>query len=51
MPLRAIAFEQLDVFEDVVLRFCAETVEFGDALFFFVRDPDGNVIEFHLPAK
>ena len=27
-----------------------ETVEFGDAYFFFVRDPDGNVIEFHRPA-
>lgn len=28
-----------------------ETVEFGDATFFFVRDPDGNVIEFHKPAR
>ncbi|MEQ9110263.1 MAG: VOC family protein [Rhodospirillaceae bacterium] len=27
-----------------------ETVEFDGALFFFVRDPDGNVIEFHRPA-
>lgn len=27
-----------------------ETVEFEGALFFFVRDPDGNVIEFHKPA-
>lgn len=27
-----------------------ETVEFGDAVFFFIRDPDGNVIEFHRPA-
>ena len=27
-----------------------EKVEFGDAYFFFVRDPDGNVIEFHKPA-
>jgi len=27
-----------------------ETVEFGDAVFFFVRDPDGNVIEFHKPG-
>ena len=27
-----------------------ETVEFGGAYFFFVRDPDGNVIEFHRPA-
>jgi lactoylglutathione lyase len=27
-----------------------ETVEFGGATFFFVRDPDGNVIEFHRPA-
>ena len=27
-----------------------ETVEFVGALFFFVRDPDGNVIEFHRPA-
>jgi len=28
-----------------------ETVEFGGARFFFVRDPDGNVIEFHKPAE
>jgi len=28
-----------------------ETVEFGGAMFFFVRDPDGNVIEFHKPAS
>jgi len=27
-----------------------ETVEFGGATFFFVRDPDDNVIEFHKPA-
>ena len=27
-----------------------ESVEFGGAKFFFVRDPDGNVIEFHKPA-
>ena len=27
-----------------------ERVEFGGARFFFVRDPDGNVIEFHRPA-
>ena len=27
-----------------------ETVEFGGALFFFIRDPDGNVIEFHRPS-
>ena len=27
-----------------------ETVEFGGAYFFFVRDPDGNVIEFHRPS-
>ncbi len=27
-----------------------ERVEFGGAKFFFVRDPDGNVIEFHQPA-
>ncbi len=27
-----------------------EKVQFGDAYFFFVRDPDGNVIEFHRPA-
>lgn len=27
-----------------------ETVEFDGAMFFFVRDPDGNVIEFHRPA-
>jgi len=26
-----------------------EEVEFGGAMFFFVRDPDGNVIEFHKP--
>jgi lactoylglutathione lyase len=28
-----------------------ETVEFGGAKFFFIRDPDGNVIEFHSPAS
>ncbi len=27
-----------------------ERVEFEGARFFFVRDPDGNVIEFHEPA-
>ncbi len=27
-----------------------ETVEFGGATFFFVRDPDDTVIEFHKPA-
>jgi lactoylglutathione lyase len=27
-----------------------EEVEFEGAKFFFVRDPDGNVIEFHKPA-
>ena len=25
-------------------------VEFGGARFFFIRDPDGNVLEFHKPA-
>ena len=28
-----------------------ESVEFEGAAFFFVRDPDGNVIEFHKPAS
>ena len=28
-----------------------ETVEFDGAAFFFVRDPDDNVIEFHKPAR
>lgn len=27
-----------------------ERVEFGGARFFFIRDPDGNVLEFHKPA-
>ncbi len=27
-----------------------EVVSFGDAMFFFIRDPDGNVIELHQPA-
>ena len=27
-----------------------ETVEYEGAVFFFVRDPDSNVIEFHKPA-
>ena len=27
-----------------------EEVEFEGAKFFFIRDPDGNVIEFHQPA-
>lgn len=28
-----------------------EHVEFEGAKFFFIRDPDGNVIEFHRPAS
>ena len=28
-----------------------EQVEFEGARFFFIRDPDSNVIEFHQPAK
>ena len=28
-----------------------ETVEFAGATFFFVCDPDGNVIEFHKPGS
>ena len=28
-----------------------EKVEFKGAQFFFIRDPDGNVIEFHQPAS
>ncbi len=28
-----------------------EQVEFEGAMFFFVRDPDGNVIEFHKPKS
>jgi lactoylglutathione lyase len=28
-----------------------ELVEYEGAMFFFVRDPDGNVIEFHRPAS
>ena len=27
-----------------------ERIEFGSARFFFIRDPDGNVIEFHQPG-
>ncbi|MEL6779106.1 MAG: VOC family protein [Cyanobacteria bacterium J06597_16] len=27
-----------------------ERVEFGGSRFFFIRDPDGNVLEFHKPA-
>lgn len=27
-----------------------ERVEFGGSRFFFIRDPDGNVMEFHKPA-
>lgn len=37
---------QLDELEIVI----TELVEYGGATFFFVRDPDGNVIEFHKPA-
>ena len=33
---------------DIVI---TESVEFEGAMFFFVRDPDGNVIEFHKPAS
>ena len=39
-------YKQLDKLEIPI----TETVEFGDAVFFFIRDPDGNVIEFHRPA-
>ncbi len=28
-----------------------ERVEFDDAKCFFVRNPDGNVLEFHKPAS
>ena len=28
-----------------------ERVEFEGARFFFIRDPDGNVIEFHQPSR
>lgn len=38
---------QLDS-HDIVI---TESVEFEGAMFFFVRDPDGNVIEFHKPAS
>ena len=38
---------QLDS-HDIVI---PESVEFEGAAFFFVRDPDGNVIEFHKPAS
>ena len=38
---------QLDS-HDIVI---TESVEFQGAAFFFVRDPDGNVIEFHKPAS
>ena len=27
-----------------------ESVKFGGAHYFFVRDPDGNVLEFHKPG-
>ncbi len=33
---------------DIVI---TEFVEYEGAMFFFVRDPDGNVIEFHKPAS
>ena len=33
---------------DIVI---TESIEFEGAVFFFVRDPDGNVIEFHKPAS
>ena len=38
--------EQLEALEIEI----TETVEFGGAVFFFIRDPDDNVIEFHKPA-
>ena len=38
---------QLDSYGIVI----TESVEFEGAMFFFVRDPDGNVIEFHKPAS
>jgi len=38
---------QLDSLEIAI----TETVEYEGAVFFFVRDPDGNVIEFHRPPS
>jgi catechol 2,3-dioxygenase-like lactoylglutathione lyase family enzyme len=35
---------------DYQLSFTASTVEFEGSRFFFLRDPDGNVLEFHRPA-
>ena len=39
--------QQLDAHGIVI----TELVEFKGATFFFVRDPDGNVIEFHKPVS
>lgn len=38
---------QLDNYDIAITEF----VEYEGATFFFVRDPDGNVIEFHKPAS
>ena len=38
---------QLDSYDIAITEF----VEYEGASFFFVRDPDGNVIEFHKPAS
>ena len=38
---------QLDSYDIAITEF----VEYEGATFFFVRDPDGNVIEFHKPAS
>jgi lactoylglutathione lyase len=39
-------------FTHISLEIITETVELDDgAVFFFIRDPDGNVLEFHKPKS
>jgi lactoylglutathione lyase len=44
------ASSALNSFKDIGITITGE-VEFEGAKFFFIRDPDGNVIEFHQPAS
>ncbi len=49
----ALEITDTDAVEDALAQLgipITEHVEFGGAKFFFIRDPDGNVIEFHKPA-
>ena len=44
------AFSALHTVKELGIKI-TEEVEFEGANFFFIRDPDNNVIEFHQPAS